>query len=85
MDLVKVIEKENIKMTFKGVVDEIYEAASIHEAVKIYFFQKLARMGAVEEIQKKCAPCPELQEFIDFVLTTKRGITSGRPLKEKTP
>ena len=58
---------------------------SIHEAVKIYFFQKLARMGAVEEIQKKCAPCPELQEFIDFVLTTKRGITSGRPVKEKTP
>ncbi|MBO7092527.1 MAG: acyl-ACP--UDP-N-acetylglucosamine O-acyltransferase [Victivallales bacterium] len=57
---------------------------SIHEAVKIYFFQKLARMGAVEEIQKKCAPCPELQEFIDFVLTTKRGITSGRPVKEKT-
>ena len=41
-------------------------------------------MGAVEEIQKKCAPCPELQEFIDFVLTTKRGITSGRPVKEKT-
>lgn len=54
---------------------------SIHDAVKIYFFQQLARMGAVEEIQKSCAPCPELQEFIDFVLTTKRGITSGRPLK----
>ena len=28
-------EKENIKMTFKGVVDEIYEAASIHEAVNM--------------------------------------------------
>ena len=28
-------EKENIEMTFKGVVDEIYEAASIHEAVNM--------------------------------------------------
>jgi UDP-N-acetylglucosamine acyltransferase len=54
---------------------------TIREAVKIYFFHGLARMGAIEEIKKTCTPCPELDEFIDFLLTTKRGITAGRAQK----
>ena len=54
--------------------------SALHQAVKIYFFQGLPRIDAVEKIKAEIEMCPELEEFIDFVMTTKRGIMSGKTL-----
>ena len=52
--------------------------SALHQAVKIYFFQELPRINAVEKIKAEIEMCPEVQEFIDFVMSTKRGIMSGK-------
>ncbi len=54
-------------------------------AFKIYFFQGLNRMNAVAKIRAEVAPLAEVEEFIAFVETTTRGITSGRPPRAVTP
>ncbi len=54
---------------------------AIHEAVKIYFCYGLTRQDAVARIQAEVPLVPEVQEFIDFVMTTKRGIMPGHRLK----
>ena len=38
-------------------------------------------MGAIERIRAEVQTCPEVEEFIDFILNTKRGISPGRRLK----
>lgn len=58
--------------------------ASIRQAIKLYFLFGLSRMGAIERIRAEVPPCPEVDEFIDFVLQTKRGISPGRRLKTRT-
>jgi len=54
---------------------------AIHDAVKIYFCYGLTRQEAVARIQSEVPSFPEVQEFIDFVMTTKRGIMPGHRLK----
>ena len=51
---------------------------AIREAIKIYFFQGLSRPNAVAKIREEIPSFPELEEFIDFVGGTKRGIMSGK-------
>ena len=58
---------------------------ALHQAVKTYFFYNLPRMNAIEKIRNEVEPCPEIQEFIDFVMETKRGIVPGRSIEKKTP
>ena len=52
--------------------------SALHQAVKIYFFQELPRMDAIEKIKAEVPECPEVREFIEFALSTKRGIMPGR-------
>jgi len=55
--------------------------AAVRQAIKLYFLFGLSRMGAIERIRAEVPSCPEVEEFIDFVLKTKRGISPGRRLK----
>ncbi len=55
--------------------------AAVRQAIKLYFLFGLSRMNAIEKIRAEVQDCPEVQEFIDFVLSTKRGISPGRRLK----
>ncbi len=54
---------------------------AIRDAVKIYFFEGLNRINALEKIRSEVKLLPEIQEFITFIENTKRGIEQGRPLK----
>ncbi|MDD3952931.1 MAG: acyl-ACP--UDP-N-acetylglucosamine O-acyltransferase [Lentisphaeria bacterium] len=54
---------------------------AIRDAVKIYFFEGLNRINALEKIRAEVKLLPEIQEFITFIENTKRGIEQGRPLK----
>ncbi|NMA19694.1 MAG: acyl-ACP--UDP-N-acetylglucosamine O-acyltransferase [Lentisphaerae bacterium] len=57
---------------------------AIRDAVKIYFFEGLNRINALEKIRAEVVPLPEIQEFITFIENTKRGITQGRALKNNS-
>lgn len=56
---------------------------AVRNAIKIYFFRGMARQSAIDEIRQSVAICPEVEEFIAFVSTTKRGICPGRRLKSR--
>ncbi len=50
---------------------------AIRHAIKVYFFKKLNSKNAFSEIASGDVT-PEVEEFVDFIKNTKRGITSGR-------
>ncbi len=52
--------------------------AAVRNAVKNYFFYGYNSMTAVAEITKK-EVTPEVEKFLEFVKSTKRGIVSGDP------
>lgn len=54
---------------------------TVRAAIKTYFFEGLARPAAVAKIQADYEPLPELDEFLEFVKTTKRGIAPGHQAK----
>ena len=54
---------------------------TVRSAIKTYFFEGLARPAAVAKIQADYEPLPELDEFLEFVKTTKRGIAPGHQAK----
>jgi UDP-N-acetylglucosamine acyltransferase len=59
-----------------GLDDE--QRAAIRKAIKTYFFKGFNSKNAVAEIEKE-AVTPEVQQFIDFVSSTERGIVSPEP------
>ena len=63
-----------------GMPDESRNA--LHQAIKIYFCYGLPRSEAVARIQAEVPDCPEIQEFLAFVMSTKRGICPGHRLKQ---
>ena len=56
--------------------DQVKEA--IKEAVRIYFFEGLNRINALEKIRTEVPQLPEIAEFCQFVEGTKRGIMQAR-------
>ncbi len=63
-----------------GMSDESRNA--LREAAKIFFCYGDSRQDAIEKIKKNIKMVPELEEFIDFVMSTKRGICPGRTLQK---
>ena len=61
-----------------GFENESREA--VRSAIKIFFCYGQSRSDAVEQIKSEVAVTPEVQEFIDFVMTTKRGICQGHEI-----
>jgi UDP-N-acetylglucosamine acyltransferase len=57
---------------------------AIRDAVKIYFFEGLNRINALEKIRAEVDLLPEVQEFITFIENTKRGIMQGRAPKSNS-
>lgn len=53
---------------------------AIRSAIKIYFCYGLSRQEACERIRAEVTVTPEVQEFIDFVMGTKRGVCAGRKI-----
>lgn len=51
---------------------------AIRNAIKIYFFRGLNRPNAIAAIREEIPSFPELEEFIEFIENTQRGIMSGR-------
>ncbi|MBR0458075.1 MAG: acyl-ACP--UDP-N-acetylglucosamine O-acyltransferase [Victivallales bacterium] len=62
-----------------GMADDARNA--LHQAIKIYFCFDLSRSDAVQRIREEVPLCPEVQEFIDFVMSTTRGICAGHKLQ----
>ncbi|MBP5638148.1 MAG: acyl-ACP--UDP-N-acetylglucosamine O-acyltransferase [Victivallales bacterium] len=54
---------------------------TLRAAIKTYFFDGLARQNAVAKIQENLQVLPEVQEVIDFIMSTQRGIIPGRDTK----
>ncbi len=54
---------------------------TLRDAVKIFFFEGLNRINALEKIRQEVKLLPEVEEFIIFIENTKRGIQQGRAAK----
>jgi UDP-N-acetylglucosamine acyltransferase len=54
---------------------------AIRSAIKIYFFEGLNRLTALERINERFGDIPEIREFVRFIEGTKRGISPGRRTK----
>jgi len=66
-----------------SISDEARHA--IRNAIKIFFFNGLNRLNAIAEIKAQVPDLPEIREFVDFVSTTKRGISPGhQPASSRT-
>ena len=63
-----------------GLGDNVRNA--LHQAAKIYFCYNLPRTNAIERIRQEVEQCEEVQEFIDFIMQTKRGIMPGYSLEK---
>jgi UDP-N-acetylglucosamine acyltransferase len=57
--------------------------SAVRNAIKIYFFSGLNRTNAIEEIRRSISACAEVEEFITFVETTRRGISPGHMTKPR--
>lgn len=53
---------------------------ALRTAIKLYFCYGLSRGDACRKIRAEVPDLPEIKEFIDFVMSTKRGIAPGRKL-----
>ncbi len=53
---------------------------AVRSALKLYFCYGLSRQEACDRIRAEVEVTPEVQEFIDFVMTTKRGVCPGRKI-----
>ena len=53
---------------------------ALRSAIKIFFCYGLSRQEACDRIRAEVEVTPEVQEFIDFVMTTKRGVCPGRKI-----
>lgn len=56
---------------------------AIRGAIKTYFFNGLNRVNALEEIRATGPLCPEVEEFVQFVEGTRRGICPGHMSKAR--
>ncbi len=54
---------------------------AIREAIRITCFEGLSRPNAIEKIKAELPQLPPVQEFIQFLESTKRGISAGRGVK----
>lgn len=57
--------------------------SAIRGAIKTYFFSGLNRLNALKEIRQTVHRCPEVDEFVEFIEETSRGITPGRKKKPR--
>ena len=55
---------------------------ALRSAIKTYFCYGLPRQEACDRIRAAVTITPEVQEFIDFVMSTKRGVCPGHKLGE---
>ena len=53
---------------------------ALRSAIKLFFCYGLSRQDACDRIREEVEVTAEVQEFIDFVMTTKRGICTGRKI-----
>jgi UDP-N-acetylglucosamine acyltransferase len=65
----------SIGMRRAGLSPEARQA--VGHAIKLFFFRRLSRTTALEEIAKNVPALPEIEEFVEFIETSKRGIASG--------
>lgn len=56
---------------------------AVRIAIKTYFFSGLNRVNALEAIRASDAMCPEVEEFIQFIEATRRGVTPGHMTKSR--
>ena len=56
---------------------------ALREAIKLFFCYGDSRQDAIDKIQASVEQVPEVKEFIDFVMSTKRGICPGRLLHKE--
>jgi len=56
---------------------------TVRRAILDYFFSGLIRPAAVAKIQEELQMLPEVKEFIDFVMETRRGIAPGRDMNPR--
>lgn len=61
-----------------GLENDAREA--LRSAIKIFFCYGQSRTDAVEQIKSEVTMAPEVQEFVDFVMSTKRGICPGHEI-----
>lgn len=54
---------------------------AIRDCIRITCFEGLSRPNAIEAIRATVPQTPEVQQFIQFLDATKRGITAGRGVK----
>ena len=69
----KTVTVNKVGMERNGISDEAQMA--IRQAYKILFREKLTISNAVNLVEKKMPPLPEIQHLIKFVRTSERGIS----------
>lgn len=69
----KTVTVNKVGMERNGISDEAQVA--IRQAYKILFREKLTISNAVNLVEKKMPPLPEIQHLIKFVRTSERGIS----------
>ncbi|NOS70665.1 MAG: acyl-ACP--UDP-N-acetylglucosamine O-acyltransferase [Verrucomicrobia bacterium] len=69
----KTVTVNKVGMERNGISDEAQLA--IRQAYKILFREKLTISNAVNLVEKKMPPLPEIQHLIKFVRTSERGIS----------
>ena len=52
---------------------------AIRRAIKIFFFEGLNSPHALEQISKTITDCPEVEQFVNFIKQSNRGIMPGNP------
>ncbi|MEA2012727.1 MAG: acyl-ACP--UDP-N-acetylglucosamine O-acyltransferase [Verrucomicrobiota bacterium] len=56
---------------------------AIKKTVKTLFFSDLSQKEALDQITQEFADIPEIEELVEFVETSKRGLMSGRRRRDK--
>ncbi|MFT5218197.1 MAG: UDP-N-acetylglucosamine acyltransferase [Planctomycetota bacterium] len=66
------INKEGLKR--KGFSSDLIRA--LHRSFRELLKSKISKQDAIENLKPLCAQYPEVEEFVSFVLNSKRGISS---------